>query len=54
MIAARMIDIERVKLTHALHKALISIGDKVAWWPVQMPMSDLKTLQNCDEFPAHD
>jgi hypothetical protein len=31
--------------------ALISIGDKVAWWPVKMPMRDLKTLDNCEEFP---
>jgi RND superfamily putative drug exporter len=30
--------------------ALISIGDKVAWWPVQMPHENLKTLQS-DEFP---
>ncbi|KAH9255806.1 hypothetical protein BASA81_006207 [Batrachochytrium salamandrivorans] len=31
--------------------ALISIGDKVAWFPAKMPMENLKTLDNCNEFP---
>jgi len=31
--------------------ALLSIGDRIAWWPVKMPMNNLKTLDNCDEFP---
>ena len=32
--------------------ALVSIGDKFVWFPVKMPMIDLKTLDNCDEFPT--
>jgi uncharacterized membrane protein YdfJ with MMPL/SSD domain len=31
--------------------ALISLGDKVAWYPAQMPMHNLKTLSGCGEFP---
>lgn len=31
--------------------ALISIGDRVAWFPARMPMENLKTLDNCNEFP---
>lgn len=33
--------------------ALISIGDRVAWFPAQMPHDNLKTLENCDEFPKN-
>ena len=31
--------------------ALISMGDWIMWWPVRMPMHDLKTLHNYAEFP---
>ena len=30
--------------------AIISLGDKVAWYPTQMPMTNLKGL-DCGEFP---